>query len=207
MTGIPAGKFGFHRVVLCVTRGCGRPSADKVRKWTHCIKQALQSSVLRAGEASKLAGRLQWACQSMFKRLGRALLRDVYDQQRNKTGRIGPRLKRTLLWWVDVLSLGLTQDHGWNASAKPPVHLFCDAAGNPARLAAVLCVDGMLWYTDCPPPNGIVEHFVKRSDQQIMGLELLSIALGLCTFETECEGRHVIIHSDNKGQLACALVP
>ena len=39
----------------------------------------------------------------------------------------------------------------------------------------------------------------EREDQQIMGLELLSIALGLSTFQGECAGRKVVVHSDNRG--------
>ena len=42
--------------------------------------------------------------------------------------------------------------------------------------------------------------YVKlRSDNQVMGLELVSIALGLSTFQQECSGRKVIVHSDNTG--------
>ena len=60
-------------------------------------------------------------------------------------------------------------------------------------------VDGAVLFADCPPPECVTAHFVKRADQQIMGLELLSIALGLCTFKAQCEGRIVFVHSDNKG--------
>ena len=81
----------------------------------------------------------------------------------------------------------------------PPVHLFCDAAGDPAHLGAVLWLDGKVLYTQCAPPAKIAELMDLRSDNQIMGLELLSIALGLSTFETECSNRKVVVHSDNTG--------
>ena len=61
-----------------------RPSATKVVKWVASLREALRTGVLRAGDASKLAGRLQWAAQSLFNRLGRALLRDIYDQQKSR---------------------------------------------------------------------------------------------------------------------------
>jgi hypothetical protein len=61
-----------------------RPSATKVVKWVASVREALRTGVLSAGDASKLAGRLQWAAQSLFNRLGRALLRDVYDQQKSR---------------------------------------------------------------------------------------------------------------------------
>ena len=54
-------------------------------------------------------------------------------------------------------------------------------------------------YTNCAPPPEILDFLCNRTDHQIMALELVSIALGLSTFEHECAGRKVIIHSDNKG--------
>ena len=41
--------------------------------------------------------------------------------------------------------------------------------------------------------------FRKRVDQQITGLEIFAIALGLSTFQLEVAGRVVIVHSDNTG--------
>lgn len=41
--------------------------------------------------------------------------------------------------------------------------------------------------------------FTRRRDAQIMGLELLSITLGLQTFKGMLQGRKVVIHSDNTG--------
>ena len=49
------------------------------------------------------------------------------------------------------------------------------------------------------PPAELVAHFASRRDQQIMGLELLSIALGLATFHSEIKGKKLVIHSDNTG--------
>ena len=36
-----------------------------------------------------------------------------------------------------------------------------------------------------------------RGDNQIASLELLSIALGISTFEQKLRGRNVVVHSDN----------
>ena len=41
--------------------------------------------------------------------------------------------------------------------------------------------------------------FTRRRDAQIMGLELLSITLGLQTFKELLHGSKVVIHSDNTG--------
>ena len=44
-----------------------------------------------------------------------------------------------------------------------------------------------------------LQFFKRRSDNQIMGLELLAISLGLATFVDTLRGRKVIVHSDNTG--------
>jgi len=36
-----------------------------------------------------------------------------------------------------------------------------------------------------------------------MGLELLAISLGMCTFASLLVGRRVVVHSDNTGSEAC----
>ena len=80
-----------------------------------------------------------------------------------------------------------------------PIQLFCDAAGNPPHLGAVLFCDGNCLWTHCAAPPAVVKHFYSRKDNQIMGLELLAIALGLSTFVNYLRGRKVIVHSDNTG--------
>ena len=103
-----------------------------------------------------------------------------------------------------MLEAGIVQRHPWNLPNKLVVHLFADAASAPAHIAAVLWVDGAVLSTHCPPPEAIRETLLARDDQQIMALELLSIALGLSTFVKECSGRQIVIHSDNAGA-ACAV--
>ena len=41
-----------------------------------------------------------------------------------------------------------------------------------------LCSDGQVFYCDAPPPESVMACFQPREDGQIMGLEILSIALG-----------------------------
>ena len=54
-------------------------------------------------------------------------------------------------------------------------------------------------YTDVAPPEPLLRLFKERRDNQIGGLEVLSIALGLATFEPLLSGRCVNIFSDNSG--------
>ena len=87
----------------------------------------------------------------------------------------------------------------WKGSDEPQTHLFADARSTPPRIAAVLirlvrfymyvCPhlnmllfsvrDGEISYCDMPVPDHIVAFFKKRKDNQIMGLEVLSVALGM----------------------------
>ena len=82
------------------------PSDEKVEKWIYRIEKALESGFLKAGPASKLAGALNWTCQNIFRKLGRAMLRPLYHQQRYRAGRIGKHLQLCLEWWLDVLDIG-----------------------------------------------------------------------------------------------------
>ena len=48
-------------------------------------------------------------------------------------------------------------------------------------------------------PTEMIRHFRARRDNQIMGLELLAISLGMCSFEHLLTGRAVVVHCDNTG--------
>jgi hypothetical protein len=71
--GLPLDILGVT-VDICAAGMRCRPSAEKVAKWCNVITQALRSSRLTAGEASKLAGGLAWAGQNMFARCACTLL-------------------------------------------------------------------------------------------------------------------------------------
>ena len=66
-------------------------------------------------------------------------------------------------------------------------------------MAAVLFTESGCVYMHMGPSEKVMNHFVNRKDNQIMGLELLSISLGLCTFESILAGRKIVVHSDNTG--------
>ena len=172
----------------------------QAKKWMKTILEALDKGKMGRGAASKLAGKLQWGVSALFRRLGRAQLRPIYDQSHSPTSNMGSELRRSLLWWLKILEKSIAETRCWADNVKPPVHLFCDAAGHPAKLAATLYTpeEGCLYTALCPTEQ-MLQLFKRRGDNQIMGLELLSISLGLCTFEKQLRGRRVVIHSDNTG--------
>ena len=55
-----------------------RVSDDKASKWRLDVERALATNTLSAWGASKLAGRLSFASQHIFRRLGRSMLRPLF---------------------------------------------------------------------------------------------------------------------------------
>ena len=62
------------RGMLVVGVAIGLPCAS-------ACTQARRTGTLMPGCAEKLAGRLSWAAQFMFFRVGRAMLRPIFDQR------------------------------------------------------------------------------------------------------------------------------
>ena len=119
---------------------------------------------------------------------------------------MSPELRRALIWWCDILQQNLVQLRLWAEPLGEIAHLFCDASGNPPYLGAVLFVGTKKWFTHMAAPASVIKMFQRRKDNQIMGLELLSITLGLQTFKEQLHGMRVVIHSDNKGSEVRLLV-
>ena len=179
------------------------PSESKLVRWASEIQQVLADERLTRGAGKKLAGKLSWSAQLVFCRVGRALLRPLYNIKRGEQW--SHMIRSALHWWLEVLSLQVHQSRPWVLQALRPVQIFCDAASSPARLAAVVFTeDGRTFYTDCAPPQALLQFFASRADKQICGLELAAIALGLSTFGDYCRDRKVHVWSDNCGS-ECAV--
>ena len=98
-----------------------------------------------------------------------------------------------------VLRRGIAEMRPWACGHAPIVHLFCDASGNKGYMGAVLLIDGQCPWTHAPLESRFMQHFRRRRDKQILGLELAAIGLGLSTFAEELAGRSIIAHCDNSG--------
>ena len=112
-------------------------------------------------------------------------------------------LRRALVWWQTILTEGIVEEQVWHLPVTAPIHLFCDARGQPPHLGAVAFLDGQCLWTHMEPDAAILSRFRSRADNQILGLELLSISLAFCTFEQQLYGRKIVVHSDNTGSEAC----
>ena len=117
--------------VVVRKKGCTcRPAAEKIVKWLKAIEKALAVNCLSPGDASKLAGRLNWSCQFMFRRVGRAMLRPLHMQKSAaKPYALSSELRHTLCWWQQILGAGVAEKQVWKQPSESIVHLFCDAAG------------------------------------------------------------------------------
>ena len=143
----------------------------KAAKWLRQIDDAIVSLHLDAGSAQKLAGRLNFATQHLFHRLGRAMIKPVYAQKTTGTGKVGPRLLESLKWWQLVLSQNIAEQRPWVESVvKNVCRLFVDAASTPPHCAAVLFIDGCTLYTDVAPSEQLLRQLAARNDKQITSL-------------------------------------
>ena len=198
-------SFGLPLCVLGIEVTVGddgveaRPSPDKVAKWLAQLDGALSSGFLPPGEAAKLAGRLQFATQHMFRRLGRAMLRPLYQQQYAplRGNRIGNTLRAAMSWWKAALERGWCQARAARGVHEERVEVFCDARSTPPRLAAVLVSQSGCWFTDMEPSPRLLSGLTVRRDAQIMGLELLAVVLGLSSFASQLSGKCVRVWEDN----------
>jgi hypothetical protein len=184
------------------------PNEEKQLKWLRDVSVALDTSTLCATKAEKLAGRLSFAAQNAFHRLGRAMLRPIYQQQHKplRKGALRPLLEMSLAWWQRVLSHRLWQTKRLGIRSDV-VDIFCDAASTPARLAAVYMGKAEIAYTEWTPPAQLLLELEPRRDQQICALELMAIALGephytalgLAFLHELCIGRPEYLHSRVQG--------
>ena len=106
---------------------------EKAQKYIQTIADALAANELHPGAARKLAGRLSWASQFIFRRLGRAMLRPIFGRGHSAELEIDGALREALLWWLMVLQDGITETRVWQQPCDPPLHLHVDARGVPPR--------------------------------------------------------------------------
>ena len=59
---------------------------EKAARYLDLIDAALEESFLSGGDAIKLAGKLMWATQHLFRRVGRAVIKPIFAQKRSFSG-------------------------------------------------------------------------------------------------------------------------
>jgi hypothetical protein len=110
---------------------------EKAEKCVQVIEKALADKELYPGTARKLAGRLSWATQFLFRRLGRAMLRPLFTRAHSSLCALSSDLSCALEWWLVVLKAGVTETKLWRMPTDRPAHLYVDARGVPPRWVGV----------------------------------------------------------------------
>ena len=77
--------------------------------------------------------------------------------------KVDAALRQALLWWREVLSLQLCELRPWQCVQTKPCRLFVDAAGMPARCAAVRYPDMPIQLADTTSSSS--QHGLQ--DQQL----------------------------------------
>ena len=57
---------------------------DKAAKYGAVIREALETGCLSGGASIKLAGKLMWATQHLFNRVGRAVIKPLFAHKRSR---------------------------------------------------------------------------------------------------------------------------
>eukprot|EP00959_Pyramimonas_sp_CCMP1952_P060473 1263509-Pyramimonas_sp.AAC.1 len=127
------------------------------------------------------------------------MLRPHFAHQHCRSSRIRRPLELALHWWIQVLELRLHEVAQWEQGEMPAAHVFCDARSTPPRVAAVLFMGGEVPRAELAPDAELMQSFKCRRDGQIMGFEVLAIALGLSSLDGRLTGRALEVFSDNSG--------
>ena len=179
---------------------------EKKAQWQETIETALRSGILSMADATKLAGRLTWACTALVSRVGRAQLKPVYAQANRPlpSGRVSPWLARSLAWWLNFMDWmpRIVRQVGGDEERRHVV-TWADASGAEAKVAAVMwSAEEQCWYhTWCVVPRSLLNLFLVRGDNDIMAEELLAVVLAMTTFDEYIDGQFWTIFCDNQAVL------
>ena len=76
-----------------------------------------------------MTGRLAFASQHIFRRLGRAMLVAIYRQITGRTSVVGNELQMSLLWWLQTLEQGMCEVNICCPACLHPFASLCVCAG------------------------------------------------------------------------------
>jgi hypothetical protein len=184
-----------------------RATVDKDRRarLSRSIREVLTADTLTSGEASTLAGRLNFAGSAVFGAVGRGPLHAVYMRQW-ATKRPGwalglphgltPGLREALRFFLVLLIDPPPRIVPQPGKVRRHVSLFTDGAGD-GHVGAVLLREGMpaLAFADRVPCR--TRALLQERKQQIALIELLVVLMAVEAFADEIQGRDVILWIDN----------
>ena len=180
-------------------------STKRIKALSLLLESILQKSRLPPGEASSLAGKLGFALNTVFGRVGRAKLRPIFD--RCHTTRFGsglsPQLRSCLLWWLQFLHVYVSREIPTSMSSRPLVVSYSDGEGDKAGV-------GVSIYSSLAPrplaafaliPDVIRRLWSRRAGKgvyhDIFLVEAIGPLLLLCTYPEILRGSAWAHYIDN----------
>ena len=156
---------------------CWALDGAKRETWLGDIRRHLGSGVMEPGEAAKMYGRLAFGGQRVFGRVGRAALRPLARQQRNRSTRIAGRVFSALAWWEALLSQCPVQLLKWEQrlAGVAEMTLYTDAK-QTGRVSMALIGNrcGRKWYVAWRVPRSWRRTMIPR-ETHINLYELLAV--------------------------------
>ena len=184
-----------------------RVNPDKAQRYQAVLKQMLDSNMLTAGDASKMAGRSSFSVTASGNRAGRAYIKPFYAQAHDPLpgGSLSPWLRRAGEWFMQYLECSPTSIRTCPDAARTRVVTWSDAAGESKWVAAVLWHKQQLFFTRMQTPTQLWELLLDRGDHQIQFQELLGILLVWGTFCHVLKGAAWLAFVDNNTVLHALL--
>ena len=92
----------------------------KASKWIDALHTVQKEKKMAPGDASKMAGRLSFAAQHMYMKIGRAMLKPFFSQQYSppRGVKANGELLSACKWWTDVLTCHRHQT--WGITLRNP---------------------------------------------------------------------------------------
>jgi hypothetical protein len=174
--------------------------------------------VLKPAYSGKVAGKLGFACQSMYGRVGRAFVKFLYERQHmdattpylDMAGRewgLSPELENATRWLRFLVREAPPREVvPRHLQRKNIPIIWVDAREEPGVPNAV---GGVIYLPEmdrklafsCVVPDTVQALFCKRK-KQIFMLEVLGPLIAVCTFQRYLEGREYFVFVDNDAATA-----
>ena len=175
-----------------------QPEEQKAELWLQQLRDVLSANLLRPGEASKLAGRLSFAQQAVFGRVGRAQLRPLFRRAHSKHTCLTSELRRTVTWWVRLLQAGVCSAKFPLSDEGPsPALLYTDAVGGGRMGMALYSAEGRLLKWSALTPSKRLHATLLPRKNQVNAWETMAALWAVIQSAAALRGRPVHLYVDN----------
>ena len=179
-------------------------TAEKSAQWSEDSRASLCAGRLSREAAGRMWGRLSFAVQRAFRRVGRAAWRPIeWHRRHGSFCSMSRRLVAALEWWLAYLAAALdrTIRGGEHLVAILAWVLYTDAEGEGGVGAVLVHVASRArqHIVSAVPRN--VKRALLRRRTQINVFELLAVLMALGSFRAAISGCRVVCFVDNKAAL------